>query len=409
MGCRKKVRLSDVAELTPGFAFKSTDFGEYSHKAIKITNISREGYSDAFPGVDIDAYPAGKLDKYLIGEGDYYLAMTGSIGKVGRLVRGSAYLNQRVLGLKAKSQIDADYLWFVLNSADFHRHLLTHIDSHSVQANISAESVGSFEFDLPPMNVQLRIGFVLGSFDKKIIANNRINGYLLDFLKAKSKSIYGPYEDNASRLPTGWKRVKVSDVASFVTRGITPKYNDESNQIVLGQTCIRGNLVLPENGRRHDPKKITDKWLQKGDLLINSTGVGSLGRTAQIWFDPKNMVVDSHVTIVRTNRYEDSLYLAFWAFSHERYIESLHTGSTGQTELPRDNVKAMELVFPDEEELSEFNSIAIPMTEQITANQLENRQLEKTRDTLLPKLMSGEIDVSKVEVPTPPNSHLSAD
>ena len=178
MECRKKVRLSDVAELTPGFAFKSTDFGEYSHKAIKITNISREGYSDTFPGVDIDAYPAGKLDKYLIGEGDYYLAMTGSIGKVGRLVRGSAYLNQRVLGLKAKSRIDADYLWFVLNSADFHRHLLTHIDSHSVQANISAGSVGSFEFDLPPMNVQLRIGLVLGSFDKKIIANNRINGYL---------------------------------------------------------------------------------------------------------------------------------------------------------------------------------------------------------------------------------------
>lgn len=297
------------------------------------------------------------------------------------------------------------YLNYLMHSPRFLKMLRQYVRGMKV-FRVHPNDVARIEIELPDIETQSKVVSMLDAIHEKLLVNNHANGYLLEFLKTKSKSIYGPYEDNASRLPTGWKRVKVSDVSSFVTRGITPKYNDESNQIVLGQTCIRGNIVLPENGRRHTPKKITDKWLQKGDLLINSTGVGSLGRTAQIWFDPKNMAVDSHVTIVRTNRYEDSLYLACWAFSHERYIESLHTGSTGQTELPRDNVKAMELVFPDEKKLSEFNSIAIPMTELITANQLENRQLEKTRDTLLPKLMSGEIDVSKVEVPIQPNSHL---
>ena len=115
----------------------------------------------------------------------------------------------------------------------------------------------------------------------------------------------------------------------MVCRGITPKYNTNSDETVLGQTCVRNNLVLLENGRLHSPKKVTEKWLQKYDLLINSTGVGSLGRTAQVWFEPTKLVVDSHVTIVRCNDKKHALYLGFWAFEHEKYIESLHTGSTG--------------------------------------------------------------------------------
>lgn len=99
----------------------------------------------------------------------------------------------------------------------------------------------------------------------------------------------------------------------MVCRGITPKYNTNSDETVLGQTCVRNNLVLLENGRLHSPKKVTEKWLQKYDLLINSTGVGSLGRTAQVWFEPTKLVVDSHVTIVRCNDKKHALYLGFWA------------------------------------------------------------------------------------------------
>lgn len=171
------VRLDQVAALTPGFAFKSEDFGEYPDKVIKITDVSDNGHSSTLSGVNLASYDKGKLEKYRINEGDYYLAMTGSIGKVGRLAEGSALLNQRVLGIKATS-MNKDYLWYVLNSKQFLHHLLTHIDSNSVQANISAKSVGSFRFILPNARTQAIVGFLLDICDKKIRLNIHINDYL---------------------------------------------------------------------------------------------------------------------------------------------------------------------------------------------------------------------------------------
>lgn len=234
-----------------------------------------------------------------------------------------------------------------------------------------------------------------------------LNGYLLEQLKAYAKNLYGEYEqDEDAPLPAGWTRVSIDEIAEMVCRGITPKYNADSDEFVLGQTCIRDNLVLTENGRAHSPKKVTEKWLHKYDLLINSTGVGSLGRTAQIWFEPSKLVVDSHVTIVRAAKPSHALYLGFWAFKHEKFIESLHTGSTGQTELPREHVKAISVVLPDSETLAAFNTIASPSVGLIAANQEENKRLAALRDALLPKLMSGEIDVSEVDL-TQLNSHLA--
>ena len=239
-----------------------------------------------------------------------------------------------------------------------------------------------------------------------IVEGSLENDYLLELLKASAKNLYADYERNEDlELPEDWRWVEIDEIAEMVCRGITPKYNPDSDETVLGQTCVRNNLVLLENGRLHMPKKVTEKWLQKYDLLINSTGVGSLGRTAQVWFEPSKLVVDSHVTIVRCENAKHALYLGFWAFEHEKYIESLHTGSTGQTELPRDHVKAIRFVLPSEKELEQFNAIASPAVELIVANQQESKRLAELRDALLPKLMSGEIDVSKVDR-TQLNNHL---
>ena len=226
-------------------------------------------------------------------------------------------------------------------------------------------------------------------------------------MKTYAKTLYCEYEnDKNAILPRNWRWAEIAEIAGMVCRGIAPKYSDVSDEVVLGQTCVRSNLILVENGRTHAPRKKTEKWLKKYDLLINSTGVGSLGRTAQVWFEPKKLVADSHITIVRTADPRYALYLGFWAFKHEKHIESLHTGSTGQTELPRDYVKTMRLVLPDDKTLNRFNKIAVPMVELIVANQRENKRLEEIRDRLLPKLMSGEIDVSKIDL-MQLNSHLA--
>lgn len=172
------VTLSEVGILTPGYAFKSKDFGEHQAKVIKITDIKPDLSPDSLCGVNTSNYDDCKLQKYIVREGDYFIAMTGSIGKVGRLSSGQAYLNQRVLGVRATQEIDSEFLWFMLNTKEFNDHLLTHVDSHSVQANISAKSVGSFQFNLPSLANQRKLTTILAPIEKQIELNNRINDYL---------------------------------------------------------------------------------------------------------------------------------------------------------------------------------------------------------------------------------------
>lgn len=195
-----------------------------------------------------------------------------------------------------------------------------------------------------------------------------------------------------------WPLVALDSLTSLVSRGIAPKYTEVSEQIVLNQKCIRDHYIDVSLGRAHTPKAINEKWLQYGDLLINSTGEGTLGRSAQVWYVPENTTVDSHVTIVRAKSQLLLFYIGFWGISHEREIESLHTGSTGQTELPRDRVKAMELHLPDNDTLTRFNAVIAPLVSIIVVNQREITHLASIRDTLLPKLMSGELDVSNIQL-----------
>ncbi len=199
-------------------------------------------------------------------------------------------------------------------------------------------------------------------------------------------------------IPKEWQRTCIDNITTLVSRGITPKYSDDSDQIVINQKCIRNHMIDLSPARTHTPKVINDKWLCFGDLLINSTGEGTLGRTAQVWFQPTKLTVDSHITIVRPINEILVYYIGLWGILHEKEIEALHTGSTGQTELPRDRVKAMNILLPDIETLNRFNAVIAPMTAAIISHQEENLKLATLRDALLPKLMSGEIDVSGIQL-----------
>lgn len=232
----------------------------------------------------------------------------------------------------------------------------------------------------------------------EFIISQKINKNLLKQAMSIYKAWFCDYILFGGIRPAAWKNTTIDSVSTLVTRGIAPKYDENSNQIVLNQKCIRDHTIDLSLARRHIPKKINEKWIKKGDLLINSTGTGTLGRVAQVWFDANNMTVDSHVTIVRPKSPILESYIGFWGLSHENEIEAQHTGSTGQTELPRERVKSMELLLPDAETLSKFNDLVIPMTSTVELNQEENTRLSQLRDVLLPKLMSGKIDVSNIDI-----------
>ena len=238
----------------------------------------------------------------------------------------------------------------------------------------------------------------LEGIDQKLLINEKVNDNLQQQAAAIFRSWFVDCALFGGKAPDEWENVTLEDITALVSRGITPKYADDTDQIVINQKCVRNHMIDLSLARTHTPKVINEKWLRFGDLLINSTGDGTLGRAAQVWFQPKNLTVDSHVTIVRPAKENLIFYIGLWGILHEKEIESLHTGSTGQTELPRDRVKAMELRLPDNDTLDRFNALITSMAAAIVANQEENKQLAALRDAILPKLMSGEIEVSAVQL-----------
>ena len=198
------VKLKDVCELVAGYAFKSKDFGNFDEKVIKITQINPPYVNlNGALGINLSKYNKDKLKKYLVKKGDYVFAMTGAtIGKIGRLVDGQAYLNQQVLLFKPYKTINKEYLYYVLQSYEFSQYVRNHIDSESAQPNISADTVGSFEFALHSFEDQEKIAEILGSIDRKIENNNRINDNLSNYLKlsiCKTKSPLKRRGNNKSR------------------------------------------------------------------------------------------------------------------------------------------------------------------------------------------------------------------
>lgn len=380
MGC-KHVQLSDVATLTPGFAFKSKDFGNYDAKAIKITDVSDDCCSSDLTGVNIDKYSLAKMKKYLVHPGDYFLAMTGSIGKVGRITVGSAYLNQRVLGVRPSAAINKGYLWHLLNSNDFKNHLLTHIDSHSVQANISAKSVGSFEFDLPERAIQDAIASILGSFDSKIQCNTRLNGYLLELAMARFESA----------LEAESKTVRFGDIVALEDSKRVP-LNSRDREARKGPYPYYGATSVMDH--------VNDYLFDEIRVLLGEDGtvIDSKGRPILQYVWGKYWVNNHAHILAPSGEYSlEAIYIAL----RRTAINHIVTGAV-QMKISQRNLKSLELEMPSPKSLGYLQDLFAAYR----INQDESAKLAGLRDALLPRLMSGEIDVTKVDL-TQLNSHLA--
>ena len=180
-----------------------------------------------------------------------------------------------------------------------------------------------------------------------------------------------------------FKKAKLVDLCELISRGITPSYTEdiEEGVVVLNQKCIRDNKINYQLAKLTNPnkKKVTEnKYLRKYDILVNSTGVGTLGRVAQVKKLDKKMTVDSHVTIVRPKAEIDPIYLGYYMFMKQKYIEYLGEGSTGQTELSRVRLgDALEVNFPSLEEQKAIAKVLSDLDEKIETNNKINKKLEE--------------------------------
>lgn len=339
------------------------------------------------------------ISRSAVEQWDILFSMIGTIGNIYLEKNPHVEYACKNMGIFKFSGNKENALWmyYYLKSPQAKAYIQTHLRG-STQAYVPLGGLREMPVPVPPQSVRNEIIAVLRPIDEKIECNNAINDNLMQQAVTIFKSWFVEYSPFDGIEPKEWETVNLEKITSLISRGIAPKYSDNSDQIVINQKCIRNHMIDLSQARTHTPKVINEKWLRFGDLLINSTGDGTLGRAAQVWFQPQNITVDSHVTVVRPAKENLIFYIGLWGVLHEREMESLHTGSTGQTELPKERVKALELHLPDNGTLDRFNTLIAPMAAAIVSKQNENNKLATLRDALLPKLMSGEIDVSAVQL-----------
>lgn len=301
------------------------------------------------------------------------------------------------------SKADYNYIYYYLSNS--YKQLLS-MANGAAQQNLNAQVIKDFVISLPEIREQQYISSILFSLDDKIAVNKKI----CENLEAQAQALFkhwfvdfAPFKDGKfveselGLIPEGWRVGKLDELCSFISRGISPKYQLGTNELVLGQTCVRNNMVTLNNAREHQPKVNCNKYVEKWDVLLNSTGIGSLGRVGMIYFNNKNVCFDSHLTLVRTADKIYRYYVGRNLLNRQKELENMAVGSTGQTELPKKDVLVMPILIPNSHVLPDFNEIIENIGDNIYTLIEENQCLSTLRDTLLPKLMSGQIKLSEYE------------
>lgn len=384
------VNLSAVADFVAGYAFKSQHFGEYPAKVVKIAHIIPPTVNmDELPGVDISKYDVSKLSKYIVTKGDYVLAMTGAtIGKIGRIPSGKAYINQRVLKFIPKETIDKDFLYYVLLQNNFSAYIHNHIDSESAQPNISANTIGKYEFMLPPLKVQRQIGGMLRTIDDRIQINNAINKNL----DQQGQALVKKYCDlNPSKTLLG-SIMTFANGFAFQSSSYLP-YG--TYKIITIKNVQDGEIDSQGSAYINDipPRMKSECLLHIGDVLLSLTG--NVGRVGIVCED--NLLLNQRVAKLVPNDLDLLPYLYFY-FRLPESKTSLETIAKGTAQQNLSPVETLKLDISYDKMVKELSQSLLPMFRCIIANQKQNQRLSDLRDTLLPRLMSGELDVSNLDL-----------
>jgi type I restriction enzyme, S subunit len=206
-------------------------------------------------------------------------------------------------------------------------------------------------------------------------------------------------ETDLGPVPSGWSVSELSDITALIARGIAPMYDDSADTLVLNQKCIRDQRLSLDQARRQSRTVSAEKQIRSGDVLVNSTGVGTLGRVAQVQFAPPGCAIDTHVSIVRPRNDIDADFFGAALKRLEPHFAAQGVGSTGQTELGRVRIGQTRIVVPPKEMRDEFGRKTRPTELLVHLLSCQNSNLRRTRDLLLPQLVSGEIDLSDTAAP----------
>jgi type I restriction enzyme S subunit len=414
----KIYKFNDLAEIigggTPNTKIKKYWDGDINWISIYDINISNRYIYDTEKKITKNGLSNSSAK--LIDKDDIVISARGTVGLIAQLSKPMAF-NQSCYGIKAKKDlIDKNFLFYLLKN---NINLLKSRTHGSVFDTITMDTLKNLEVIIPQYNTQILNAKILSSLDDKIEANKMLANKLEELAQTLYKRWFvdfefpneegKPYKSSGGEMveselgliPEGWEVLSLGEVLKENIRGFSPKYTqDKKNGIpVINQRCLRNHTITEEAVQYHDNKlKLANlKFYHKEwDVLINSMGVGTLGRVS-ISSISSNRLVHSCISILRNNEKVKKGFFSFLILSLENKFVAMGEGTTGQTSLNNKEIAKIKVIIPGLKVQEKNDDIFINLVAKIDSNNSQNKKLSELRDLLLPKLMSGEIEVQDME------------
>ena len=347
-----------------------------SGKSISSKMISEEGRYPVYGGNGLRGYTDHSNfsgDCAIIGRQG---AFCGNV----RYFCGEAYMTEHAVIVCANNLNNTHYLAYLLSTMNLGR-----LSGQSAQPGLSVKTLGIQEIMLPSIEYQNKVVALLSSLDEKIAVNNNINDNLAELLQTV-------YQERFGDVSAATEQGMLSDICSYsrdrvaVSELNASTYFSTENMLPgkAGATEAASLPTIPQTTACH-----------KGDTLISN--IRPYFKKIVYCEDRCGCSTDVLCFTPVQPKYAAYLFSTLYA---DKFFAFMVAGSKG-TKMPRGDkqqIMAYPVVLPSDEELDEFNKLALPILAQLHSNKAENKRLSATRDALLPKLMSGEIDVSGIQL-----------
>lgn len=263
--------------------------------------------------------------------------------------------------------------------------------STSTYPSIKPSDIEDIELDLPELETQKKIGSTLRMLDRKIALNEEIN----DNLYAQAKAIFDNHFINIDAIPAGWRKGNLLDIANYLNGLAMQKFRPQGHEIGLPVLKIKEL----RQGSCDDSSELCSLSIKPEYIIHNGDVVFSWSGSllVDIWCGG-TCGLNQHLFKVTSDVYDKWFYYLWTAHHLARFIAIAADKATTMGHIKREELAKAEVLIPCEEDYTSFNSIMQPIFELIISNRIESRKLVALRDELLPKLMTGEIDVSDVQL-----------
>lgn len=286
---------------------------------------------------------------------------------------------------------DADFLYYLICSPLVRNPAIKSMVGSSGRQRVQTDVVANLGIELPPLEEQRKIGELLKTFDDKIKLNNEINNNLEQQMEALYKSWFIDFEPFNGAKPENWSKTDIYSIADIIYGA--PFSSKLFNTDGVGKPIIRirdlKNQEFVTYTTEEHPK---GHLIQPGDIIVGMDGEFR----PYIWGN-ESAWLNQRVCIFENKRPKGKAFVFFTIKPLLNVIEQTQVATT-VIHIGKKDYDAFEITLPDKTSLDRFDEITAPMIDQIVTNRLENKKLAALRDALLPKLMSGELDVSNIDL-----------